>query len=326
MKHYRFEDFYNDEAWLIVRMDTQVQEQPVDIYFLLDLSSMKVIGHEIVESELDQQQADNLFKQGKAKNGVVPRRVILVKGDPAETFLCKSAENLGMDFESIPAPYLEELITPLKESFGQKFYSPSSFGYAITHDEDELDRETAKRMIPDSYDPCSCASGKKYKFCCKPVLREIIEAMATAEEGELSEALWWISKAKAIVGETAEVLCREAIVYSYLDTKKSEEILGKCLAINPNHPRAHYLRGLSLKAQGDFQGAIKAYEMAIANYPPSDHYHLNEAYTSLGTVFYHIGDMAKTKSAWEKALLFLPSDKTTRQNLTKLIYPNSHYH
>src|SRR5262249_9027408 len=149
---------------------------------------------------------------------------------------------------------------------------------------------------------------------------EVSQAMIAAEEGNLSEALGWIAKAKNSVGETAEVLCREAIVYSYFDTEKSEATLNRCLVVNPKHPRAHYLRGIKLKEQGDFVGAIKAYETAIAHYPETDHYHLNEVYNNLGTVFHAMGNGIKAQSCWEKALLYLPSDKTARRNLNDCIY------
>jgi hypothetical protein len=33
-----------------------------------------------------------------------------------------------------------------------------------------------------------------------------------------------------------------------------------------------------------------------------------------------MGDLVKAKIAWEKALLFLPSDKTARDNLAYFIY------
>jgi len=119
-------------------------------------------------------------------------------------------------------------------------------------------------------------------------------------ESANSEALGWIAKEKAIVGETAEVLCREAIVYSYYDSVKCEETLVKCLSVNPCHPRAHYIRGLTLKKQGDFEGAI-----------------------NLGTTFHSMGDYPKAKIAWERALFFLPSDKTARRNLMECIYNQS---
>jgi tetratricopeptide (TPR) repeat protein len=321
MKPYKIDDFNNNEAWLVFRIDTQVQEQPVDIYMLLDLPSNQVLIHETVVSELSQKQATQFLKQGLDKKGDTPSRILLTQGDPAESVLRKAAKNLNISLELVLAPYLEQLIAPIKKSFGQAFYSPSSLPYAyVKEGTDEFDQDTLKYMVPDSYDLCSCASGKKYKFCCKKIFREIMEAMTTAEDGKLSEALEWIAKAKNIVGETAEVVCREAIIYSFFDTEKSEAILNKCLEINPNHPRAHYLRAITLTERDNHQGVIAAYETAIRNYPRTDHYHLNEAYHNLGTAFYAIGDLLKAKAAWEQALLHLPADKMTKRNLEDFIY------
>lgn len=318
---YHPSDFTPNDAWLIFRLDTQVKDQPVDIYVVMDLPSTMILTLDTIETELFQKQADKLLREAKVKSNRKPRRLILGKGDPAEPALSNAAKKMGISFESVPSAYLEDLTAPVKEEFGKEFFSPSTLGYGSLKDNaDEFDRESAKRMLPDSYDLCSCASGKKYKFCCKKILNEIMEAMVAAEDGNYAEALKWIDKAKAVAGETSEVLCREAIVYSYFDTEKSDALLNQCLSINPNHPRAHYIRGLSLKERGDFHDAVTAYETAISNYPESDHYHLNETYNNLGTTFHAMGDLVKAKIAWEKALLFLPSDKTARNNLSYFIY------
>lgn len=324
MKPYNLDDFVANNAWLIFRVDAQVQDQPIDIYLLMHLPSGYIMAHEIVTDELTQSQADKLINKGKIEMRAVPPRLLLSIGDPGENYLRKSAAAISMRLDLVPARSIEGLTDPLKREYREHLHSQSSPGYAQPEDDsDESDRENAKRMIPDSYDPCSCASGKKYKFCCKKIFAEIIEAMVAAEDGHISEALGWIAKAKAVVGETAEVLCREAIVYSYYDSAKCEETLVKCLSVNPCHPRAHYIRGLTLKKQGDFEGAIKAYETAIENYPSSDHFHLNETYNNLGTTFHSMGDNPKAKIAWERALLFLPSDKTARRNLMEFIYNQS---
>jgi tetratricopeptide (TPR) repeat protein len=320
MKLYHLKDFNHHPAWLIFRVDVQIKDQPVDIYLVLDLPADIILCHELVEFELSQAQADELLKRATLRKGKCPPRVLLARGDPAADVFKQSLELLAIQLELVPAPYLEELVSPLKKSFGSQFYSPSSWGYMdVKQGTDPHAPEELKGMVPDSYDLCSCNSGKKYKFCCKKILLEITQAMNAAETGNLSEALQWIAKAKAIVGETAEVLCRESIVYSFFDAAKSEALLNQCLEINPNHPRAHYLRGINLRERGDLSGAMAAYQTAIAHYPASDYYHLSEAYNNLGTVFYALGDLARAKSAWEQALLYMPLDPVTQENL-KLIY------
>jgi hypothetical protein len=94
--------------------------------------------------------------------------------------------------------------------------------------------------------------------------------MTAAEDGNLDEALEWMDKAKSKVGETAEILCRYAIVYTFFDMVKADEYLDKCLLAAPHHPRANYVRGIDLKGKCDLKGAIEAYRTAIKNYPPTD--------------------------------------------------------
>ena len=324
MKPYRHEDFKKNEAWLVFRLDTQVKNESVDIYMVMELASGILAGQELAVGEgLNATVAENLVVSCGKRLSSLPLRIVLAKGDPAEAAFAAVATKLNLDFELVPTIAVEGLIAPVKEQFGSHFYSPSSLGHAsIRNDADKFDRESAKHFVPDAYDPCSCASGKKFKFCCKPVFGEIVGAMAAAAEGRRVEALKHIAKAKVVVGETAEVLCREAIVYSYFDPKMSEEVLDKCLAAHPGHPRANYIRGLMFKERGDFKAAIAAYETAIANYPKTDRYHLNETYNNLGTAFFETEDYARAKAAWEQALVLLPSDKVVRQNLVEFIYEN----
>jgi tetratricopeptide (TPR) repeat protein len=321
VKPYQFDDFNKNSAWLIFRLDSAITDGPIDFYMVMNLPSGDIVTFETTETVLTQSQANKLLKEAKIKNVNLPNRIIITSGDPAEPLLRKAADKLGLAFEAIASVYLEDLTAPIKQSFGEHFYSPSSIGHShAREDTDELDQECLKKMIPDSYDPCPCASGKKYKFCCKKIFAEIMEAMAAAEEGDYTTALKWIDKAKSVVGETAEVICRESIVYSYFDGKKSNDLLAQCLSINPNHPRGHYLIGLMLKESGDIEGAVAAYQTAIRHYPPTDVFHLNEVYNNLGSAFYVGGNIEEAKSAWEKALLYLPSDKTTRRNLAEFIH------
>lgn len=315
MKTFNLNDFSNNEAWLVFRLDIQIQHQPVDIYLVMDLPSGLILCHALIENTITQSDVDNLLQQAKTKKGSIPERIILIYGDPAEPFLHESSTKLKINFELVPAPYLEEIVTPVKKSFGERFISLSSLGYGNSADEKSI-----RHMFPDSYEPCPCASGKKYKFCCKKILFEITEAMVAAEDGKMAKALRWIDKAKSIVGETPEVLCREAIVYSFFDRNESDVALEKCLKLNPKHPRAHYIRAIAYKEESDLINAIKSYETAIANYPPTDHFHLNEAYNNLGVALYELGEHTKAKAAWEKALLYMPDDKMTRQNLEEFIY------
>lgn len=194
----------------------------------------------------------------------------------------------------------------------QKHYQ--QFRQQLIH-EAEADDLFILQSIPQPYDPCTCVSGKKYKFCCKPIFECIVEAMCAAEDGLHEEAIRWITKAEKIVGNTAEVLCRKAIIYSFTDMQRYAEYLQKCLEANPRHPRAHYLQGVEYKKKGNMERAVQAYLRAIEYYLPTDHFHLNEVYNNLAGIYHAMGDHAKAKATWKIALDHAPTDKMTRMNL-----------
>ena len=63
------------------------------------------------------------------------------------------------------------------------------------------EHKLAEAFITDSYDLCPCGSGAKYKFCCKPIFKEITHAMSAAQKGKFKEAIEWMGKAREIMGE-----------------------------------------------------------------------------------------------------------------------------
>lgn len=318
MKMYQFSDFDKNDAWLMFRFDVKVANDFLDMYLIMHLPSGFIMGQEIITHDVSELHLKRLFKQC-AQRGRISGRLLLAKNDPAGYFINTVAEQYSMQVEMVPAASLDLLLSDIRQSFAAQFPTTSGLGYQQAHD-DDIDPESAKKFIPDSYDPCPCASGKKYKFCCKQIFEEIISAMVAAEKGNQQESIKWIEQAKERVGETGEVLCREAIVYSFFDKKKSKELLDKCLKLYPHHPRAHYLHAIELIEKGDFHGGVISYNTAIQHYPETAHFHLNEVYNNLGTAYYHLNDLANAKMAWEKALLYLPSDKVTQDNLREFIY------
>jgi tetratricopeptide (TPR) repeat protein len=323
MKALQFKDFRAGDAWLVLRLDAQVQDKSVDVYMTMDLPNGRIMAFQTIDSDMaEERHAKRLLEESFARKGQWPKRILLAKGDPVEGPLRANAAAHNVQIECVPQSQLEELIAPVKKSYGQQVFSPSSIPYGLGDDLDEMDRESARQLIPETYDPCWCASGKKFKFCCKPIFRDIACAVTYAEEGRKDEALKHIAEAKRIVGETAEVLCREATVWARFDKVTSAATLERALAVNPDHPRANYIRGIDLKTKGDFSGAIEAYSRAIASYPKTDRYHLNETYNNLGNAFFESGETMKAKAAWEQALLLMPSDKTVRRNLIECVYEN----
>lgn len=195
MKQYLLSDFEKNSAWLVFRLDVKVANDFLDMYLLMHLPSEAILGHQIIEHEITQKHLDDLFKLA-ASCGKVPDSVLLAKGDPAESFIQTCTEKFSIKLETVPKSSLDTLLVTIRQSFGSCFFSPSAIAYMPTKEDDNCDAEATQQFIPDSYDPCPCASGKKYKFCCKKIFHEMINAMVAAEDGNQIEATQWIEKAK----------------------------------------------------------------------------------------------------------------------------------
>lgn len=320
-----FKKFKPAEAWLFFRVDVFVQSQPIDIYFMIDIASSYVFGQAMVEGDLPKEsEIKDILKSASNLTHRWPKILYCVANDPAEALFRKISLERGIKFASAQEASVEFVLGPFKKEFSQTFFSPLGVaGSTENNGKPTIDQSLGKAFIPDSYNSCSCGSGSKYKFCCKPILKEITHAMVAAEEARFDEALKHMANATSIKGEeTPEILCRYAIVYSFIDMDKARGYLDKCLIKAPNHPRAHYINGMDLREVGDFDGAIESYMIAVNNYPSSDTYHLNEVWNNLGTVYYDMGNYAKAKAAWEKAVLYLPEDEVAKGNLQEFIYQN----
>ena len=306
--------------WIIVRTDAMIKTSPVDIYAILDAPGLYVHGFEIVSGEsMSAKAARRFLKKGFESSESWPPRLTVPKGDPCGAVIGQVARSLGMPVDELPLPQIQAYAAPFLEDFAKHGFSASPVpdGSASSNE-----AESAKAMVPDSYDLCPCASGANYKFCCKRIYPEIIHAMSAAEDGDYREALRWMKAAEKTAGLTAEVLCRYAIVYHYFDKGQSDTYLRRCLEENPKHPRAHYLLGIEYRQQGRTTAAIDEYRKAIENYPKTDRFHLNETWNNLGTVYYEAGNYEKAKEAWESAIMLMPSDEVSVRNLLEMICGN----
>ena len=312
--------FEVNEAWIITRLDSVlfVKSEPADVYVLMDAASTYVLGQIVYLGNLpSRQEFKALFKRARKQSKKWPKKLYIPKEDPAESVLKGIAAEGGAVAEVIPLPYLDLILGPLRKCFTQ-FLS----GKEAPPTEPKAERESALALIPDSYDLCPCASGKKYKFCCKIIFREITEAMCAVEDRDFEAAVRWLDQAKDKVGDTAEVLCRYAIAHSLRSDEQFIKHLRRANGVNPNHPRTHYLFGLHHKRSGRLAEAATSYEKAIEHYPVTDKFHLNETWNNLANVYFDLGQLDKAKGAWEKALVYLPSDVITKNNLRKFIYDN----
>lgn len=310
-----------NQAWILHREEIEtIQEGSCNIYVLLDAYTGYCFGQELCVDLPSATKIVSLLQLARSEAGTLPLQILISKKDLFSETLGAICNGLKIPLREMTAKDLEPFVGEFKTTFRQ-----FKNGVSLDDNYDELSDEEQQELeafIPESYSPCPCASGKKFKFCCQKIFKDITFAMCAAEDGHLQEALKFIKTAESKVGRTAEVVCREAICWSFYDMTKTQLLLAEALQINPNHPRANYVCGIDAKEAGDYEQAISFYQAAIENYPIEDKFHLNETYNNLGTAFYELGKYKDAKKAWEKALVLFPSDRIVKANLVEFIYEN----
>lgn len=322
-----------NEAWILHREEIEtIKDGTCNIYALIDAATGYCFGHEGCADMPNSANILNLMMLAQSQSKMWPQKIVVSKTDPyAEVFeiVCKGLKIL---FEVRTAKEILPYVKAFKDSFREfKNGGPGRAGTGSNSSQNSdqsqkrisyEEHEEIQAFIPDSYSPCSCASGKKFKFCCQKIFKDIAFAMAAAEDNNLPTALKYMQIAEEKVGRTAEIVCRTAICWSYYDMTQSRLFLAEALELNPNHPRANYICGIEAKAAKDYEQAILFYQTAIDNYPVEDKFHLNETYNNIGTAYYELKKYQQAKDSWEKALVFWPTDKMVIRNLFDFIYEN----
>lgn len=229
-----------NEAWIIHREEIEtLQEGSCNVYVLLDAYSGFCFGQEISFDAPDPIKIKGLLQTARVRGGSWPHKILILKDDPFAHILQTICRGINISFEELPAKDLKPYIQSFRDGFHQfRNGAPLNPPPAALS---KADQEELEAFTPESYSPCPCASGKKFKFCCQKAFKDIVFAMCAAQEGRLDEALRYMKQAEGKVGRTAEVLCRYAICWSFFDMDKCRELLQETILLNPKHPRANYI-------------------------------------------------------------------------------------
>jgi tetratricopeptide (TPR) repeat protein len=310
-----------NQAWILHREEIEtLQDGNCNVYVLIDAYSKFCFGQEISIDLPASSKILNILKTAFTSSGTWPMQILILKKDPFAETLQAICKDLKIPLQELPANDLRPFTQSFKDSFRQfkKGSQPADDFESIS----EIEQEELEAFIPETYSPCPCASGNKFKFCCQKIFKDITFAMCAAQEGKLEEALRFMKQAEEKVGRTAEILCRFGICWSFFDMKKSQEFLDEAIKLNPKHPRTNYILGIEAVDAEEYDKAIVFYQTAIDNYPLEDKFHLNETYNNQGTAYFELKKYKEAKEVWEKALVLLPLDQMVKDNLFEFIYEN----
>jgi hypothetical protein len=121
------DQFSVNEAWIAVRVNEAfliVNDEPYDIYVLMDAASAYVLGHallRVVDEAPDEKEIEALFKKAWEAKNQWAKKLILMEDSIAEDVFRTQAEKNGLSFQIVPLSDLEVIVGPLKESFSSDF-------------------------------------------------------------------------------------------------------------------------------------------------------------------------------------------------------------
>lgn len=97
-------------------------------------------------------------------------------------------------------------------------------------------------MSTDVYSPCVCGSGNKLKFCCFPIIDDLIKAQRLTESNQLRTALQILTKAQERHPELpGPPLAQAEICIQENEYGEAAEVLEAVLEQHPKHPYATVL-------------------------------------------------------------------------------------
>jgi len=119
--------FKVNEVWIAFRVNESflsVQDEPYDIYMLMDAASAYVLGHvisKVVDEAPHEKDVDNLFNEAWGVKRQWPEKLIVPENDLAENVFKMHAEKNGLSFDTVPLSDLSLIIEDLKDLFASDF-------------------------------------------------------------------------------------------------------------------------------------------------------------------------------------------------------------
>jgi len=119
--------FRVNEAWIAVRINEEFilfQDEPYDIYVLVDADSCFVFGHvfsRVVDEAPQENDVRDLFQAAFRTKNQWPKILILSGNSPSDYVFKKFAERLGFLIQTFGPIELEPILGPLKEFFASSF-------------------------------------------------------------------------------------------------------------------------------------------------------------------------------------------------------------
>ena len=132
-------------------------------------------------------------------------------------------------------------------------------------------------MAQDPYEPCTCGSGKKFKWCCQPIFVHINRAWEQEASGQHETALRLMDEVVREHEGNPEAWGQKArLLFGQEKIEEADIALQKAFDLNPNYPAGLLLRATIRFHEGETPGALLLARRAAEAYDPDARLQLAE--------------------------------------------------
>ena len=121
------DQFNINESWIAVRVNEDfllVQDEPYDVYVLMDAASCYVFGHvlsRVVDEAPASKDVEDIFKEAWRGKNQWAQKLIITENSAANDVFRREAEKNGLSIEIVSLSDLEPIVGPLKQLFASDF-------------------------------------------------------------------------------------------------------------------------------------------------------------------------------------------------------------
>ena len=119
----RSNQFKVNELWIAIKLNQRsllVQDEPYDIYVLMDAASTYVFGHllsKVADENPEEGEVEALFKKAWETKRQWPEKLVVPERSLAQDVFSKQAEKHGIAFSTLRLADLTSIVGPVKKSF-----------------------------------------------------------------------------------------------------------------------------------------------------------------------------------------------------------------
>lgn len=168
-------------------------------------------------------------------------------------------------------------------------------------------------MALDPYSSCPCGSGKKYRWCCQPIDKDLRRALDLDANGQHDAALRLLNEVVADHAANPQAWGQKAeLLYRHGKLEEAEAALEQAFAINPHYPYGLLLQAIFRYQEGEVPGALLLARRAAEAYDPEARDYLAQIFGLIFECEMALNRPVAGREALRRVTQYAPADEQFR--------------